>query len=357
MKQLLSIFFSAVFGLAFLASCEDRYFPKLEEMPQLLVVESHLTNDSRQNYVRISASNGFYENNYGEALPGLTVSLIQEDGKSQKAIDRGNGYYSFLEAPVSGNSYKLRINHLKDVYESDMVVMPALPSIDSIYTQYKVSKTYRTDEFGPPVLIETPSREIYVDVPVNAAIQYYRFKWRAVLLWCITPPPTPLGYPASTYGWNSLIDNDRINLAGEKRFSESPQIKKHPILSLPYDYRIYIDSEEKLENGWIIILDQYGTEKKAYEFYEELNKQFTAENNLFDPVLTQINGNMHCLNDPSKKILGFFEINSYRQYRYYFNIWSIDQGKVLLRELKRFPDIPGEGQTLRTPPEFWEYTY
>jgi hypothetical protein len=357
MKQLLTILFPGFLFLILFSSCEELYFPNLDKMPEILVVESHITNDSRLNYVKITTTNGFYETVPNESLKGINVKLIDINGKTLTATDNGKGNFAFPETPTPGRKYKLKITYQNDIYESDTVRMPSLPSIDDIYSLYKVSKTYRTDAFGPPVLIETPGREIYIDAPITQTLQYYRFDWRAVLLWCITPPPTPMGFPASTYGWNSLYDKDLINLAGQKKYSEASQVKKHPILSIPYDYRVYIDAKEKIENGWILIIDQYGIDQKSHDFYEQFNKQLTAEGHLFDPVLTQINGNIHCTNDPSKKIVGFFEVNSYRQHRYYFNLWGIDQGKVILRELNRYPDIPNEGQVIRTPPEFWEYTY
>lgn len=357
MKRRIAILFPGLLFLVFLASCEELYFPKLESMPGLLVVESHITNDPKMNYVKISTTNGFYENITNTSLAGISVKLIEIGGKTITAVDNGKGVFKFLETSKPGKDYQLKISYQKDIYESDTVRMPSLPSIDDVYSLYKISKTYRTDAFGPPVLIETPGREIYIDAPITQTLQYYRFNWRAVLLWGITPPPTPLGYPPATYGWNSLYDRDLINLAGQKRFSDATQIKKHPILSIPYDYRIYLDSEGKNENGWIIIIDQYGIAKNSFDFYEEFNKQLTAEGHLFDPVLTQINGNIYCTSDPAKKALGYFEVNSYRQHRFYFNLWGIDQGKVILRQINRYPDIPNEGQVIRNPPEFWEYTY
>jgi hypothetical protein len=357
MKQIMTILFPGFLLLTLLSSCEELYFPNLDKMQEIMVVESHVTNDPTLNYIKITASKGFYESGPAETIKGINVILTEINGKTIRAIDSGKGIFLFSETPSPGKKYKLTITYQDDVFESDTVQMPALPSIDNIYSLYKVSKTYRTDSFGPPVLIETPGREIYVDAPLSSTLQYYRFDWRAVLMWAITPPPTPFGPSPTTYGWNSLFDQNIINLAGQKRYSGADQVKKHPILSIPYDYRIYLDSNEKIENGWILIINQYGMDQKSYEFYERLNKQLTAEGQLFDPVLTQVNGNIRCTNDPSKKILGNFEVNSYRQYRYYFNLWGIDQGKVLLREIYRYPEITNEGTSFRIVPEFWEYTY
>ena len=338
-------------------SCEKYYTPKLDKVDSILVIESHLTNDAQQNFVKVTATNGYYDTNTTEPSDGVSVDLIDMQGKTMNALDFGNGYFRFTDTPVPGREYKLVIRHYMDKYESEVVKMPSLPSIDTAYTEYQVQKTYRTNTIGPPVPIETPVREMYIDAPITQSLQYYRFAWRAVLQWTITPPSTPFGSPPSTNGWLSLYDKDQglINLAGPKLYSSASQIKKHPILSIPYEYGVYLDSKEKNKQGWILIIDEFGITRESYDFHNELNKQLTAEGNLFDPVLAQVYGNIHCTTNASKVVLGYFDLSSYRQYRYYFNVWAVDEGKVILRQLDKYPYIPDNGQTVGDPPYFWEF--
>jgi len=343
--------------LALFTSCEEYYKPDLEVVSPTLVVESHLTNNVAQSFVRLSMTKDFYNTTANQDVVGAKVELVQSGGLILKGIDGGTGYFTFTSSPTPGGKYFLRITNQKDIYESETVLMPPLPQIDSLYTIHNVDKSYRTDAFGSPELVETPGRKVYIDAPITSSLEYYRFDSRAVLQWVYSPPaPVPsFGPPPPPwYGWKSIYDLGTFNLAGPKEFSSSNKVTKHSIVSLAYNSQLYLDSASQVGAGWILILDEYGTTKSSYDFHEKLNKQLSADGSLFDPVLTQIYGNIKCTSDPTKIVLGFFELNSYRQYRYFLNL-GIDEGsKVVQRRLNRYPEISYEGHLIGERPLFWE---
>lgn len=341
--------------LALFVSCEEYYKPDLEVVPATLVVESSLTNIPNKNFVKLSMTQDFYNTTANQDVVGAKVELVQVGGSTLKGIDGGTGYFTFASAPAPGKKYFLRITNQKDTYQSDIVLMPPVPQIDSLYTIHNIEKNYRTDAFGSPELVETPGRKIYIDAPIISSLEYYRFNWRAILQWVYTPPPPPFGPPPPPwFGWKSKYEFGTFNIAGPKEFSSSDKVTKHPIVSLAYNTQIYLDSITQVGSGWILILDEYGTTKSSYDFHEKLNKQFSAEGSLFDPVLTQVYGNMHCTSDPTKIALGFFELNSYRQYRYFLNLGVGDDRQVVQRRLNRYPDISYDGQQIGERPVFWE---
>jgi hypothetical protein len=51
----------------------------------------------------------------------------------------------------------------------------------------------------------------------------------------------------------------------------------------------------------------------SYLFYKGANDQLAATGKLFDPVTAQLYGNMKCTNNPSKVVLGLFEVSSVTQ--------------------------------------------
>ncbi len=341
-----------------LVSCEEYYTPEIEETAGLLVVESRLTNDPAQNFVKLSMTRDFYSSEASEKLSGAQVDLVEIGGLISRAVESNAGYYTFQKIPVSGKTYQLRIAYQKESYLSDLVVMPPLPHIDTLYTKHKIETIFRTDAYGNPELVESAGREICIDAPITAKLEYYRFRWQTVLLWTYhppsigdAPPPPPL------YGWKSRFDGGLYNLAGPKEFSTSGFVRRHPVLSLSYNTKAYLDSTEQSPNGWIIIVNQYGITQKSHEFHEKLNRQFAAEGSLFDPVLTQVYGNIHCKSDASKIVLGFFDMTSYRQYRYYLNLGSGPDNQVIQRRLNRYPEIPEDGYEIGTRPYFWENNY
>jgi len=341
-------------------SCEEIYKPELEIVPGNLVVESHVTNDPNQNYVILSNTTDFYNPMPQERVTGARVELVQFNvfgyyhyETIYNSTEISPGHYNFKDAPVPGNRYRLRITLGTDVYESNLEHMPPLPVIDSLYTGFKLEKSYRLDAYGPPNQVEIPSQEIYIDAPIAQSLQYYRFNWRMILQWTFIP--TAVGPPQPSYqGWLSIYHDGEFNLAGIKQFSQSDHVSKHPIISLPYIPRDYLEIEKQSGSGWILILDQFGISKDSYDFYENLNKQLTAEGNLFDPLLTQVYGNMHCSSDSSKIVFGNFNLNSYKQHRYFFYLGVNEKSKVIQRKLNQYPEIPSRGIFQGTYPSFWE---
>ena len=341
--------------LALFTSCEEYYKPDLDVVPSTLVVESQLTNNPAKNFVKLSMTQDFYNTTANQDVVGAEVELVQVGGPVQNGIDGGAGYFTFPSSPIPGKKYFLRVKNQKDIYESETILMPPVPQIDTLYTVHNIEKSYRTDAFGSPQLVETPGRKIYIDAPITSALEYYRFDPRAVLQWVYSPPAPPfMPPPPPWYGWKSIYDRGTFNIAGPKEFSSSDKVTKHPIVSLAYDTQLYLDSTSQVGAGWVLILDEYGTTKSSYDFHEKLNKQLSADGSLFDPVLTQVYGNIKCTSDPTKIVLGFFELNSYRQYRYFLNL-GVDEGsQAVQRRLNRYPDIPYEGHLIGERPSFWE---
>ena len=267
--------------------------------------------------------------------------------------------------------------------------MPPIPSIDSLYTRHEVEKVTRTNAYNIPELFDQPGRQIYIDAPATPQLQYYRFNYRAIIQWTYNPywmddsasviirpildksamidrvasvygPIVPLGDDTTKhylYGWLSVTDNNLFNLVGPKEFTVTQKIEKHPIVSLAYDSYAYLDSFTEESANWIIMLDQYGITKESYDFHVKLNNQFSADGTLFDPVIAQVYGNITCRTDPEKIVLGFFDMNSYKQYRYYLNLGTGTDETVVLRQLYQYFDIPDRGFKKDFPPEFWETNY
>lgn len=378
MKSVLLKYWPLAIILGLLISCEEYYRPDIEQVSRLLVIESHVTNNPAQNFVRLSKTRNYYSTSPIEWISGATVELVALDWKIIKAREESAGYYQFLETPVSGKSYKLRVVYQKDTYESGYVVMPPPVSIDSLYTRHEVDKVYKVNGYNVPELFDRPGQKIFISAPVTPQLAYYRFSYRAIIQWTYNPftvddpsstlikPPRGANYKRPTpedtayhvlYGWKSIGDKDVFNLASPKEFSGSDAIFDHEIVSLAYNSYEYLDSTVQEPRNWILILDQYGITRDSYDFHEQLNRQFTADGSLFDPVLTQVKSNIHCLNDPSKIALGFFDLNSHRQYRFFLNIGINENGPVILRRLNRYLDIPEDDFKKDEPPVFWELNY
>src|SRR5665647_2000096 len=143
MEKLTFIFVILVLIPLLFVACEEYYKPAMDVVPTILVVESHLTNDSLQSFVRLSMTRNFYSTSQAEWVTGATVKLIEGGGLVLDGVEYTTGFFTFTENPVPGKKYLLRIACKGDTFESDSVIMPPLPTIDSIYTKHVIMKGYR----------------------------------------------------------------------------------------------------------------------------------------------------------------------------------------------------------------------
>jgi len=320
-------------------SCEQIYQPAVDNVSGQLVVEAMITNDLTRNSVHLTRTSAFNDQVQIPEVSGATVQLIQTGGPTIEATESTAGIYLFNSAPVSGNSYKLRIILSKDTYESEVVTMPPLPAMANFYTTNVVQKVYVNNGGTVPEAVVKNLREVDADLPVTTALSHYRFDVRSILEWTWDSIP---GEFHTAYGWYSYTENNQFILAGPANFSQTTMLVKQPLLTVSYNVLDYLYSDTLVSNGWILIIEQYGTSAGSYNYHQQLNSQFAATGSIFDPIQTQIYGNIKCKTDSTKIAWGYFDLNSCQQVRYYFNL-SSPTGTITLRQLFQYPVIPFNG--------------
>jgi len=336
--------------LLFFTACEEYYTPAIDQTDGHLVVDALVTNDVNNKVVHLSWSKGFYSNQLTQSVSGAKVELIQSNGQVFSSSVTGVGYFTFEMIPEIGKSYKLRVSIGKDVYESEFVTMPPNPSIDSLYVGDKVKEFYEPDIYGRPYAVSLNGLEFYIDAPVTTQLANYRFNVRSVLEWIYYPP----GLAPPVYGWESFVDNSSYILAGSNKMNATTnKIEQFPILFLPNNPQEYLHADSLKSNGWIVVIDQFGTSVGSYDYHQQINSQFAADGSLFDPIQTQILGNITCKTDPTKRAFGYFDLNSYNSINYFAN-FSGPQASIKLRKLINFPFVPVKGQIVGIPPQWWQ---
>ncbi len=355
-----------VFLSLFIVSCEKIYRPAMDTVSGSLVIDAQITNDISRNVVHLTRTRSFYDNLPVLEVSGATVTLNEIGSKVVlKGYESSAGHYVFSSVPESGKQYFLRILIQNDTYESRAMTMPPIPKITNFYTT-KVTIKYNEDSGeGTPRTYEKPGREIDADLPLTDALLYYRFKIRHLIEWTLNPTQ---GFYPDSYGWYSYQNNERFMLAGPKNQTGPGEIVKFPLLTLSYTAYDYYHSSlrDLIAAGFIIFIEQYGISKESYDFHELLNNQFAASGSLFDPIQTQINGNILCKTKPKEVVYGFFDLYSFKQYRYFLKL-PLPPLELTLRQLYTYPDIPFDGEIVAEkpsaanpnpdpikPPEWWE---
>jgi hypothetical protein len=332
-----------LFLLLFLVSCEKYYYPDIDSVPSHFVVDAKISNILSKNDIHLTRTRGFYDRQPVLEVSNATVSLVQLGGKAIMATESASGHYTFPTVPETGKQYFLRIIVNNVTYESRAATMPPVPTITNVYTNKVVYTVNENSGESTPRTYQRDGREIDVDLPVTSALSYYRFTVRSLIEWTWTKDLGSM-YPDS-YGWFSYQNNEKFHLVGPKEQTEPGKIIKHPMLLIDYTPQLYFHSDLRklIAKGWILFFEQYGISKESYEFHEQLNDQFAATGSLFDPVQTQVYGNIICKSNPSEIVYGFFDLYSYQEVRYFLNL-PTPPLELTFRPIYSYPEIPFDGE-------------
>ncbi|MBN2772682.1 MAG: DUF4249 domain-containing protein [Prolixibacteraceae bacterium] len=337
-----------------LGSCEDIYIADLEIGSQHLVVEAKIDATQPVNKIRLFRTVGFYESDNYPPVDDAVINLIDNNGKVFECVNSGNGNYTFYSSIDAKNSYKLQILYNGETYESVYETVPEIPTLDSVYGEATSKSIVEFDTDGNQVLNSYDGIQCYADIKNDISKKYYRFDARKIRL-SNYPFDTIMGTPVTVtkYIWNSFYPDEGYNIATSSPYSNNYNIYKHTMdfINAQFSKLLNYNTGER-ERGWIYIIHQYSISTSAYQFYEELNKQLESEGKIFDPVYSQAFGNIKCTSDKSKVILGNFEIQNYKEHRYFVKFIN-SKKEFTIERIDTFFKIPERGVRSIYPPDFW----
>ena len=353
MKKVLVI---GIMIAVWLASCEDIYNPEMDAVEDLLVVEANLVFGQGNNSVRLYRTINFNASNTSfPPVNGAIVMLIDQLGASVTLTENGKtGIYSFNAPLDQYKSYKLYIRYEGEIIESAYQKVPKMPAIDSVYTEHTEKLIVVGTDASSGKLKKEPGAMLYVDIADKGDVTHYRFTHRKIVQYAY-PAAAPSGPPAegTMYAWMSLRSREMFNIAAPPEYSLSTDIKKHPLIFLEQNFSVFIPEVTTYFIGWIYISHQYAISEQSFQYYNDLNSQLTAEGKIFDPLYTQARGNISCITDPKKTILGNFEISTVREHRFY--VQPMSNNNYFIKRIPYFWHIPDEGKSFNQQPEWWEF--
>ncbi|MBS1609739.1 MAG: DUF4249 domain-containing protein [Bacteroidetes bacterium] len=278
-----------------MAGCKEDFAPPvIQKDINYLVVDGFLNNSSDTTFIRLSRTKKLDQNVRESKETG--AQLFVED-------ENANTLYSFTESSDSGKyfvpgmnlsfnqKYRLRIITTGGAqYLSEEINVIKTPAIDSI-------------SFGRL----NNSLAIYANThdPLNNT-RYYR--WEYTETWhyraaffssLISENGGIFDRPADKYIFDcwKTQDNKQI-LLGSSAILEKDIIYHFPV-------RIIDINAVELSIKYFILLRQYALTKEAYTYTENLKKITEQTGSLFDAQPSEINGNIHSVENPGETVLGY----------------------------------------------------
>jgi hypothetical protein len=287
--------------------CVEPYSPEIiNEDVSLLVVDGFLNSADGSATVKLTRSLPVYSTTAAPPELKSLVKVLDDAGNEYLLIEKGNGIYEKTGIPVDANQrYRLFIQTTKnDQYLSESVPIRITPKIDTVFW--------------------IPSNEgikLYVNTnDPNNNTRYYR--WEATETYEYHSAygsiykmrnGAPIPRPA-----NELINVCWRTIPPTNILIASTIATTQDIVS-NFELTFIPKGSIKVSQRYSLLVRQYAVTEKAFDYWRELEQSTEKIGGLFDPMPSQITGNISNVSNPQKVALGYFSAGTFSEKRVYIN--------------------------------------
>ncbi len=381
-------------AILLLTGCKEVYYPVIDRQMEALVIEGLMTNLKESYKVKLTMASTYDSTLSSEGITGALVSITDDLGNIYLMHENHflKSYYSDPSefVAVAGRSYALHIEMPGgEVYESTAQKLLPPASIDSIHGISGNKEFWYTDQLGDIVSRLVYGSETFMDIGNNSD-SVYQYRLDNYIINCysfrdlwtpemkaagITFPP-PKDCPGTVcpyliYNWKRFDLKTSINLtattqtfSSDKLFNSTVCFFSFDSAAFPLNYKMDscgYDVHEKYVCGPIrqkagpagkaLQTRLYALNQASSVYYQELNKQLSAEGKLFDPIAVQLQGNMRCISNPGKLALGLFEVSSCTTKSYWLT-FNYGTGEGHYQPIGDLSGLPDAGSS-KVMPGFW----
>ncbi len=339
----------------FLTACEQYFVPDIDTQKSNLVFEGYITDQLSVQTVKISRTYTFREDSLFETVGGFNVAIEDEFHNKISLNETSKGIYTSDSVQgVDGVRYRMVAQSPEgEIYQSDWEQLNAGAPVDTIYGRYDEEKYLDYNQYSGYVERMRPGLLILNDANTNGYTPYYRYEYNLVFLNIQIYPTQPfetliyIASPAvSKKGDYLTISNANEyanhNIKGnEVKFIAEESMAKHFVIdSIELDSTgepLFEASQIQYSQwGFLVQLEQYSLSEKGYNFWNAINKQTQATGQIFDPVQSQIEGNITCITDSTELVFGYFGASAVTKKAMLLNL---KHKGVVVKSAKYFPDV------------------
>jgi len=294
-----------------LTTCIEPYIPNIEGYQSLLVVDGLITDENASYSVTLSRT--MQEEGTPVMVTDASVSISDDIGNTYIFENTGEGIYKSDKTLFTGSvgrTYTLDIATSEgEVFKSDPCLMYDVPDIDTVF--------FEKDE----VLVNNGTEsdlgiQIYLRSKEGDDSRYYRWEYDETWKFKV-PTPSRSIYIAER---NIIMNPDVREYCWKNRKSDEILINRtYPgdsktIQKMPLTF-IASDKSDRLLLHYSILVRQFSISREEYDFWYNLSKVDVIGGDIFAAQPYSVSSNIHDVNNPDKKVLGYFQVSSVRQKR------------------------------------------
>ncbi len=355
-------------------SCYEPFTPEVEPNEKVLVVDGLITNENASYHVRL-----YYASPYDSAqveTPATQASVYVKDQEGnifffqeQLPGDYATDSLQFRGRP--GAVYQLYIT----ARNGDKYLSEPQPLLDAAVTDTTYAGFEERDvtDFVTGRTVRTRGGVIMTDVAGSGdSLSAMRYVVRAVnQYWYNICPIFQQCY--DFYCWQEETLNSDLNLTDAGNTPEGSVLRKHEIsfvadnpelFGMIYDYQpqgpglptlVVVTRQYQLYpvHTRLLYIDRYILNPQAARYYADMDAQLSSEGKLFDPVAVQLTGNMRCVTQTSRRVLGFFEVSYVVRRAYELDFENLTLGQPSLVRIPYILPPADAGCMIDQVPEFW----
>jgi hypothetical protein len=313
-----------IITLFLVGSCIEPYNPEVAEQSQsVLVVDGFIDVLAGSTTVRLTHTVSLQNtDDFGFPEDNAQVTIVTDDGTEYGLANGGNGIYFLYGMTITPSQrYTLHVTTADaSEYVSDPLEVNTTPTIDSL--------TWTAETDGITIRVNTHD-------PTGAS-RYYR--WDYIETWQYRAPV------ASDYTFYDRVpryrtSNERITVCWRTKPSTNILIGStarlaNDIIS-QQAVKFIPRASAEVSIRYSILVRQRVIDQNEFKYLEQLQKTTESIGGLFDPQPSQLPGNMHCVSNASKPVLGYFSAGAYTEERLFVDFYELPP------HLQKWPTVTG----------------
>jgi hypothetical protein len=344
--------------MLWVTACREVYEPEIDTRQGVVVVEGVITNLNEPASVFLWIARPYNSTRPDSAVRGARV-MIREDSLGYYELhEKGSGEYITLLSefqPRAGHSYTLLvITPDGDTCLSTAQQLLSPARIDSLYGIITAQEYIYKDVYGKIVGKMEDGSQTLVDFSgmADPGVQY-RFSTK-VLTGFTNIDHSTMPFPSIVYNWKKSSPGESVTLSGTGTAVNTSHVVRFPAGFFLFNEYLYgLDSKEHIEN-WFLQLRQYTLNAETFSYYRDVERQLSNSGAIFDPIASQIRGNIRCVNHPEKLVLGHFEASGCTKKTCYIKPHPYYRTVEYLPSVD-LDSIPDSGRSVQTAPFFWRF--
>lgn len=301
-------------SLLLIGGCIDPYTPTVSHSnSNLLVVDGYLNYTDQSALVKLSRAISLSDQTYPDESNAI-VTVESSNGVTYLLTEKEKGQYKSNQMNLNVESLQKYRLHIKtqdgEEYQSDYIELKQSPPIDSI--TWKASPSLK----GITIYANTHDASgktryyqwTYSETWEYNAEYYSSYK---IVGGVVVPRPTDETFFLC---WNTERSS-KILVESTMRLSQDV-VSDFPLTFIERGSR-------KVSRRYYIVVQQRALTEEAYSYWQQLQKTTESLGGLFDPLPSQVIGNVHNINNSFEPVLGYFNGGSVQEKAIFIKFYDL----------------------------------